>query len=327
MGVPEPRSLGHGFHAVSVPLPFRSPAWVNCYVIEGERVTLLDCGVDWPEGLEALNHGLQAVGVQPESIERLVVTHLHPDHVGMAPRLSEMWNCEIVMHERSVRRIPRYNDTAAFAETMRGLARRHGVPETMKPGFVDVATRAPYMPMMRQPDQIVTDGDRIPIADDRWLDVLYTPGHEVTHICLRDSLTGILFSGDHVLPRITPVIMVDSEETDVLGDYLSSLQRLIELEVGLTYPAHGGIVEHGARRAEQISLHHDRRLSGMLDVVSLSPRTAWEVMIESYRPNLNSVEQRLALRETVSHLEHLRARSEVTSFAEGELWFYRRFSR
>jgi glyoxylase-like metal-dependent hydrolase (beta-lactamase superfamily II) len=196
----------------------------------------------------------------------------------------------------------------------------------MKAGFVDVAVRAPYMPLMREPDQVVSDGDRIPLGETRWLDVLYTPGHESSHICLRDSLTGILFSGDHVLPRITPVIMVDDEGSDVLGQYLASLQRLIELEVGLTYPAHGGIVEHGARRAEQISLHHERRLSGMLDVVAIAPHTAWDVMLESYRPNLSSIEQRLALRETVSHLEHLRTRNDVTSFPEGELWFYRRSS-
>ena len=159
MGIPGPRSLGHGFHAVSVPLPFRSPAWVNCYLIEGDRLTLLDCGVDWEDGLEALEGGLRDVGFQPASIDRLVVTHLHPDHVGMAPRLSQRWRCEIVMHERSVDRIPRYNDTAGFAESIRGLARRHGVPETMRPGFVDVATRAPFMPLMRDPDQVVADGD------------------------------------------------------------------------------------------------------------------------------------------------------------------------
>ncbi len=324
MGLPEPRSLGHGFHAVSVPLPFRSPAWVNCYLVEGDILTLIDCGVDWADGFDALEAGIRTVGFAPEAIDRLVVTHLHPDHVGMAPRLSDLWECRIVMHERSVARIPRYNDTAAFADSVRSLAHRHGVPEELRPDFTDVATRAPFMPLMREPDQVVTDGARIHLTDTRWLDVLHTPGHEASHICLRDSLTGILFSGDHVLPRITPVIMVDDEGIDVLGQYLASLERLVALQVGLTYPAHGGIVEHGARRAEQISLHHDRRLSGMLEVVTVAPRTAWEVMVESYRPNLTSIEQRLALRETVSHLEHLRARDQVTSFPESELWFYRR---
>lgn len=285
---------------------------------------MIDCGVDWPEGFEALDVGIRRLGFQSESIERLIVTHLHPDHVGMAPRLAELWGCAIVMHERARDRIPRYNDTAAFAESMRLLARRHGVPESAQPGFTDVATRAPFMPLMRDPDVVVTDGTRITLGEDRWLDVLHTPGHEASHICLRDSRTGILFSGDHVLPRITPVIMVDDNETDVLGDYLASLDRLVQLGVGLTYPAHGGIVEHGARRAEQISLHHDRRLSGMFDVVSLAPHTAWDVMVESYRPHLSSIEQRLALRETVSHLEHLRVQQRVSRFPEGDLWFYRR---
>ncbi len=324
MSTPEPRSLGHGFHAVSAPLPFRSPSWVNCYLIEGsDGITLIDCGVDWPEGLEALVTGFADLGLDPLSVNRLIVSHLHPDHVGMAPRLSETWDCRIVMHRRSADRIPRYNDTEAFAEQMELLSRRHGVPGAERPGFNDVRRREPFMPLMRQPDQLVDDGDRIFIDEHRWLDVLHTPGHEASHICLRDSRTGILFSGDHILPRITPVIMIDEESTDVLGQYLDSLERLAGLHIGLTYPAHGGIVEHGAMRATQIVLHHERRLSGMLEVVSAGPKTGWEVMLESYRPNLSSIEQRLALRETISHLEHLRVDDLVTSFEEGDLWYYR----
>lgn len=310
---------------MSAPLPFRSPAWVNCYIIEGtEGLTLIDCGVDWQEGLDALRHGFRTLGFDPESVRQLIVTHLHPDHVGMAPRVSEIWKCDIVMHRTSAERIPRYNDTPAFAERTRKLGTRHGVPLALESAFGDVSNRAPFMPEMRQPDLLVNDGDRIHLDDDRWLDVLHTPGHEATHICLRDSRTGILFSGDHVLPRITPVIMIDDDGVDVLGLYMDSLKRIADLDVGLTYPAHGGIVEHGARRAEQILLHHDRRLDGMLEVVTTRPHTGWEVMSESYRPHLSATDQRLALRETVSHLEHLRTKSLVTHFAEGELWYYRR---
>ena len=325
MSIPEPRSLGHGFHAVSLPLPFRSPAWVNCYLIETpDGITLIDCGVDWAEGLEALTAGFAELGLDPQGVDRLIVSHLHPDHVGMAPRVSETWGASIVMHRSAADRIPDYNDTAAFAERIEALARRHGVPADERPGFVDVRHRAPFVPLMRQPDELVDDGDRIPIGDGRWLEVLHTPGHEASHICLRDTRTGIVFSGDHVLPRITPVIMVDERDVDVLGEYLASLERLIELGIGLTYPAHGSIVEHGTRRAEQIVLHHERRLSGMLETVSARPKTGWQVMVDSYRPNLVSSDQRLALRETVSHLEHLRVDALVTSFAEGDLWYYRR---
>ena len=323
MTIPPPRSLGHRLHAVSVPLPFRSPAWVNCYVIEGEGLTLIDCGVDWEEGLEALSSGMAALGLDPMSITQLIVTHLHPDHVGMAPRLAELWDCRIIMHRKAVERIPEYNDTPAFAARMRSIARRHGVPVDLRSEFSNVDKRLRFMPFMRQPDTTVTDGDVIAVAADRGLEVLHTPGHEASHICLRDSLTGILFSGDHVLPRITPVIMFGSDDVDVLGEYLASLQRLIDLGVGLTYPAHGGIVEHGARRAEQIALHHDRRLAGMLGVVRRAPSTAWDVMVESYRPNLDASDQRLALRETIAHLEHLRAGELVTIFTEGEISFYR----
>ena len=289
-----------------------------------DGLTLLDCGVDWQEGLDALIDGFQVLGLDPQAVNQLIVTHLHPDHVGMAPRLSELWDCKIVMHQSSADRIPRYNDTPAFADRTRLLAMRHGVPSDLQREFGAVDSRAPFMPLMRQPDVLVSDGDQIDIGDERSLTVLHTPGHEASHICLRDSRTGIVFSGDHVLPRITPVIMYDDDTgVDVLGQYIDSLNRLVDLRIGLTYPAHGGIVEHGSRRAEQIVLHHDRRLDGMLDVVTGTPRTGWEVMVESYRPHLNSLEQRLALRETISHLEHLRTKDLVTHFEEGRSWFYR----
>jgi glyoxylase-like metal-dependent hydrolase (beta-lactamase superfamily II) len=179
------------------------------------------------------------------------------------------------------------------------------------------------MPFIGPPDVVVGEGDRIDLGEGRFLEVLHTPGHEHSHICLVDSKTGILFSGDHILPRITPVIMWDQSDLDVLGLYLGSVQRLTGDKFGLTYPAHGSIVERGSQRAQQIVLHHERRLDGMLDVVRLGPTTAWNVMIESFRPHLNPQEQRLALRETVSHLEHLRLRAKVASF-DDDARYYRR---
>jgi glyoxylase-like metal-dependent hydrolase (beta-lactamase superfamily II) len=141
--------------------------------------------------------------------------------------------------------------------------------------------------------------------------VLHTPGHEPAHICLLDPLSGAIFSGDHVLPRISPVIMYDEEFEDVLADYLESLRRLVGLAIGLTYPAHGVPFERGASRVEQLLVHHDRRLADMLERVRLSPTTAWQVMTALFRPNLSPVDQRLALRETVAHLEHLRLRDLI----------------
>ena len=81
------------------------------------------------------------------------------------------------------------------------------------------------MPFLSPPDQVVEEGDLIPVGEGRNLEVIFTPGHEPSHICLRDSQTGNLFSGDHILPRITPLVAYDEDFDDVLGEFLDSLRK------------------------------------------------------------------------------------------------------
>lgn len=311
MSIPPPQSLGNGIHLIPAPLPFKSPAWVNTYAVESDGgLMLIDCGADWEEGRQAVRDGFASLGLDESAVHTLLVSHLHPDHVGMSKRLVDEWGSRFVMHERAAKLVERYNDTPGYQERFRQIALVHGVPGSL----VESATtwdRPAYMPMIDPPDHTVADGDRIRLGADRHLEVVHTPGHEPAHICLRDTRTGILFSGDHVLPRISPVIMYDLGLGDVLGDYLDSLQKLVGLDIGLTYPAHGTIIEHGDERARQILLHHDRRLLDMAELVREGDTDAWGVMVKSFRPNLDPLQARLAFLETVSHLEHLRLKGRI----------------
>ena len=180
------------------------------------------------------------------------------------------------------------------------------------------------MPLIDPPDVTVDDGDFIEVDQKRHLQVLFTPGHEPSHICLRDSVTGALFAGDHILPRITPHVGYDEMYDDVLGDFLDSLLKIERLLVTTTYPAHGDVVEHGSARAEQIFLHHQRRLEGMVDAIEPFGSTAWMVMETVFRPNLSPMDQRLALRETIAHLEHLRLRNRLRLAESGGAVSYHR---
>jgi glyoxylase-like metal-dependent hydrolase (beta-lactamase superfamily II) len=321
--LPDIADLGHGIGVIPLPLPFDSPAWVNAYVIRtATGTTLIDCGVDWEPGLTRLLDGLAVLEIEPGSIRTIVVSHLHPDHVGMAPRVVALTGATLTMHRKAIEHHLSYNDTPGLQRWLDEFGRLHGVPTDQLAAFAAL-DRPAWMPFIGPPDTVVEDGDRIDLGDGRHLEVLHTPGHEHSHICLVDSRTGILFSGDHILPRITPVIMWDQTELDVLGLYLESVHRLTGDKFGLTYPAHGSIVERGSQRAEQIELHHERRLQGMLELVRLGPATGWGVMLESFRPHLNPMEQRLALRETVSHLEHLRVTERIASFDDA-VRYYRR---
>lgn len=324
--LPEPESLGNGIYLIPAPLPFKSPAWVNTYAVEADGgILLLDCGTDWQPGRDAIHDGFRRLGLDESSVHTLIVSHLHLDHVGMSARLVAELGCRFVMHERAAKLVDRYNDTPAYVDRLLRIGRTHGVPARVLGSVTgDLATRPEYMPPIERPDHLVADGERIDLGDGRCLEVIHSPGHEPAHICLRDSRTGILFSGDHVLPRISPVIMWDEDLGDPLGDYLASLQKLLELNPGITYPAHGTLIDRGDERARQILLHHDRRLLDMAELVRSRDSTAWEVMLESFRPNLTPLEVRLAFLETVSHLEHLRMTGRLqTEQRDGSLVFRR----
>jgi len=321
--LPPPQSLGQGIHLIPAPLPFEAPPWVNTYAIEADDgLLLIDCGADWEPGRTALANGFAELGLEESAVHTLVVSHLHPDHVGMASRLVRELGCRFVMHERASDLVDRYNDTPGYAKRLGVIANTHGVPDAIVAAATNTK-RPDYMPLIDRPDHVVADGDEISVGGGRSLVVLHTPGHEPAHICLRDSRTGILFSGDHVLPRISPVIMYDIDIGDPLGDYLDSLNRLISLGIGRTYPAHGTLIDQGGERARQILLHHDRRLRDMVDLVRVGDSTAWSVMTQSFRPNLDPISARLAFLETVSHLEHLRIEGRVRAEDWGGRTIYR----
>ena len=322
MNIPSPQSLGNGIHLIPAPLPFKSPPWVNTYAVESDGgMLLIDCGTDWEPGRDALRDGFTGLGLEESAVHTLIVSHLHPDHVGMSARLVREWGSRFVMHERAAKLVDRYNDSSGFAERLKKIASIHGVPEAVAEAATSVQ-RPDYMPLIDPPDHRVEDGDSIDLGDGRFLEVVHTPGHEPAHICLRDSRTGILFSGDHILPRISPVIMYDLDFDDPLGDYLGSLQKLIAMDIGVTYPAHGTLMDQGDERARQILLHHDRRLLDMAELVREGDTDAWSVMLKSFRPNLDPLQARLAFLETISHLEHLKLTGRIRDLDRDGRTFY-----
>lgn len=317
-----PRNLGNGIYQIPAPLPFKSPPIVNTYAVEsGDGLLLLDCGTDWKPGRDALRDGFASLGLSEDAVHTLVVSHLHLDHVGMSKRLIDEWNCEFVMHERASKLVDSYNDTPGYLDNLRSIGHRHGVPGSILDGISDFP-RPDYMPEIYRPHRTVVDGEDLDLGGGRSLTVIHTPGHESSHICLRDNKTGVTFSGDHVLPRISPVIMYDGVLDDPLGEYLNSLQKLVKMNIGLTYPAHGTIVDRGDERARQILLHHDRRLLDMAELVREADTTAWEVMVGSFRPHLDPIQMRLAFLETVSHLEHLRLTGRIKYVERDQVTVY-----
>jgi len=321
---PGPVSLGAGIHKVTLPLPLPSPRAINCYVIEGDHgLTVIDCGVDDPQRLGELRAALAELAGGSAAIERLICTHMHPDHMGGAHSMLGSDTEELVMHDSSDLHIAGYNDWGIRQAEVAALASEHGAPPDEVGLLAASWPRPAWAGQAVPPTRPVGDGDEIHIDGDRSLEVLHTPGHHPTHVCLRDSLTGRLFSGDHILPRITPFIPY-AADGDSLAEYLDGLERLERLDAGMTLPAHGDTVEEGRARARQISLHHERRLGAMSQVTKPNGATAWMIMSEVFRPDLDPADKYLAFQETLAHMEHLVNRGRMRRTRVDGTWVYAR---
>ncbi len=318
--------LGDGVGQIRLPLPFPGLRWTNAYTIRGdEGITLIDCGVDDGPTRYALEKGLAELGAGLEDVVNLICTHMHPDHMGLAQRLVAE-GIPLVMHESAVDAQEHYDDWNISRRNLGRLAAEHGAPADFVTRTAAGDPRPDWAGTAVTPDRMVKDGEQIVVGDGHTLTAIHTPGHEISHICLVDDSSQVLYSGDHVLPRITPVIMYGFE-ADPLGTYLESLQRIEEMNIGLTYPAHVDVLERGSLRARQIILHHERRLGAMVQEVKNQPKTAWELVGEIFRPHLDPLEERLALSETLAHLEYLRLRDEVDRTQDGGVWHYYRPQR
>lgn len=318
---------GSGIASIRLELPFPSPRFVFCYVIEGdERLLVLDTGVDLPASWEAYSVGVRSLGHDVSDVAVVVGSHMHPDHIGMANRMLDASEADFVLHAESRTLAPLYDDWTIFREVIGRLAIRGGAAAETARRADESVTRPDWAPASPPVTRPVVDGDRIDLGG-RHLEVVHTPGHDRTHICLVDSATGHMFSGDHILPRITPHVGYDPD-MDALATYLTSLERFERLDPPLTYPAHVATpLDRGGARARQIRLHHERRLESIVDVVNEEPLPAWAIMQRIFRPNLSPLEQWQAFSETMSHLVLLVNRGVLEVVGGEDIDLYRRTPR
>jgi glyoxylase-like metal-dependent hydrolase (beta-lactamase superfamily II) len=166
----------------------------------------------------------------------------------------------------------------------------------------------------------VRDNEVVKLAGREWF-VLHTPGHTLDHICLHDPEEGVLLSGDHVLPTITPHIAGLGSGRDPLNAFKESLERIRSIgEVNIVLPAHGHPFTDLAGRCAAIESHHEERLARLQDISQeLGPATVIELSHQLFRP---AVWGGMAESETYAHLEHLRLLGLAERRGEGAAMTY-----
>ena len=230
-----------------------------------------------------MSDGLAAAGGSISDVRAVLVTHIHPDHYGLAGRVREASGAWIGLHPAdAVMLESRYGDTDELVANMFRFLADSGVPDDRLPDLALASMALKSMVTMAEPDVLFEDGREIDLPG--WpLRTIWTPGHSPGHVCFFSEDQKLLISGDHVLPRITPNISVHAQQfSNPLGDYLDSLRKVQDLGTEEVLPAHEYRFSDLDGRVEEIITHHADRLDEIEQVLTEHPgSTAWEITLAS----------------------------------------------
>jgi glyoxylase-like metal-dependent hydrolase (beta-lactamase superfamily II) len=292
-----------GVHQLKLPVPFPLK-FIASYLVEGrDGWTVIDPGFDYPPAREVWESEAARMGLDLDrDLTRIIVTHLHPDHIGLARWLEGRSGAPVYMLGEEIANARHVWDPSRGSEAFMGHMMRHGMdPETAgaTAGTTRLGVRLPERFVPLQPE------DRIELGGSE-ARVIHTPGHSDFHFVLHDEARQLLFAGDHLLLKITPNIglwMYTAPRP--LERYLDSIASLRGLDVELVFPGHGPLFHDLDGRIEELILHHEERLSVMHEALAGEPATAFEVARRVFPDDLSDHQLRFALAETLAHLEHL----------------------
>ncbi len=322
-----------GIWELLVPIPNNPLENTNVYLVRcDDGYLLVDTGWDSGEALHSLERELKNAGASLQEIRRIVVTHAHFDHYGLVGRIKEIADPRVYLHHRDEEVFrTRYAVTEEFMRQSEEWFRANGVP-----GYEVPITRVPFGGMrlagVTRPDVQLYGGETIETGFFN-LKVIWTPGHSPGHICLHEPEHKILFSGDHVLPVITPNISLPpASDTNPLGEFIHSLQLLRGLDVDIVLPAHENVFHDLPKRIDEILHHHEVRNREILAALSDGALTAYQISNHiTWMPELGGVnfqnlmpgDKRAAVSETLAHLKAMSVENRVISNTRNNVIYYK----
>ena len=302
------RQVSAGVFWLRMPLPF-ALEHINLWLLEdGAGWTIVDCGLG-TDTTRALWERIFEGCFDGRVVKRLVVTHCHPDHIGLAAWLCEKFGLKPCMtyseyvHAHAVYHRVGGTDHAA----LHALHARHGLDGARLDALETLADHYRRgVPALPNTFERIKDGEQIVIGENSWR-VIAGHGHSPEHAALYCERLGVLISGDMLLPRISTNVSVWPMEPDgdPLGEFLTSLERFSELpEDTLVLPSHGLPFRGMHSRITALNQHHRTRLDKLIDMCE-RPSSAAEVLPQLFERDFDGYHLVFAMGEAIAHLNHL----------------------
>lgn len=310
--IPMPGSLGH----------------INSWLLDDDDgVAVVDTGLMLTQCSDAWK-SLFANDLKNTRITRVIGTHLHPDHIGLAGWLAKKFDTKIWMTrgEWLTSRLLVAEKRDGMDASELAFLRSTGwdddqLEDIRTKGWGKFAAVTYPLPIDYRR---IKDGDVLPIGKHSWR-VVVGSGHSPEHACLLNEATGVLVSGDQVLPRISSNVSVGpmEQEADPLGEWLASIEKLLHLPDDLLVcPAHGEPFRGLHTRLKSLRTEHEERLDRVTASLS-EPKRAVDCFALLFNRKIGDEHRSLATGEAVAHLRRLeldgRARREVR---DGVHWYH-----
>lgn len=316
---------------VRLPLPFALKI-VNCYLVRDDAGwCIFDTGLHTPAGEAVWEEVFSFLKIRKGEITKIILTHCHPDHYGMAGWLQQRFSdgniskAPPVLVSRQELENARtvFQPQIELAQTIFDFFSACGTPADISKSILSdlenirKATRPhPIQTQFLEPNSYLHIGKRT-------FRVIHTPGHSDGHLVFYEVETGLMLSGDHILMEITPNISQwPLTEPNPLGRYLKSLAQLVQFDVKTALPGHRQIITDWQGRIADLQAHHQERLMNMKTAINGSA-TPFQVCSRVFDlPTLSSHEIRFAVTETLAHLEYLATIQEIEKSQNGKLTYH-----
>ena len=316
-----------------IPLTIPTPFYVgdvNVYLIKEEPLTLIDCGPKTPKAFETLREKLKRNGVEFADIERIVLTHAHEDHCGLARQIrDEAKNAKIYVHGWETGHL--FGRLAR--EENRKIMLRSGVPQEV---FAEM--QAMYAEISLLTDAL-SEGDFIELKDEQELEfssgvlkVLHTPGHTPGSCSFIREANRTLICGDCVLKRITPNPIVSPDPVNPeqkfksLAEYLVSLAKIRSYSPTLLYSGHGEPITDFEEIFNRYVRAIDARQKNVISLVSKQGETAFDIARKLFPDAIDrDVHRFLAISESIAHLDYAESENKIAVEVKDGVEYYKKF--